>query len=65
MEKISMETRDLKWIAQSVHNAYHNPPEGKGGHWDSCEKSVCNFVQQLVSGKVFGTEIIKGKLNEV
>ena len=30
--------RDMKQIAQQVHQAYHNPP---GGNWRDCPMSTC------------------------
>ena len=38
--------KDLRWIAQAVHQAYH--AEREAMYWDVCPKSVCVLVVRLL-----------------
>jgi len=45
-EVIEVSLSDLAWIAQTVHQGYHN--EGNGGkRWQNCSMDVCNFIWKL------------------
>lgn len=47
-KRVSVAGRDLVWMAQTVHSAYHNPPEGNGGHWFECNMGTCDFAKQIL-----------------
>jgi len=46
---IQVSAYDVRWVAQTVHNAYHQPPEGRGGVWQDCSKTVCRWAIQLLT----------------
>ena len=46
---IEVSVYDVRWLVQTVHNAYHQPPEGKGGVWQDCEKTVCRWCITLLT----------------
>lgn len=43
---VLMPTKDLKWMAQTIHQAYHtsNP-----GSWQECHKATCSFVTMTIA----------------
>lgn len=36
---MEIDPNDLRWMAQTVHHAYH-----EGGFWQDCERAVCEWA---------------------
>lgn len=43
---VEIAPHDVKWLAQTVHNAYHDL--GVAPYWDVCPKTVCKYLTDLL-----------------